>query len=206
MKKSFETKKGPKQLCRNKLCDSVKSPSTIITLPSKEMLCVKTFKKRFPKATIIGIESDKAIFNTIIEKGQQCYHTDIRGYLEHQVKPTNHVDLFFFDYYSFLNDNVIKDLQLFIDNDNIFHENKTSILGVTLLKAIRSGEGEEILNRHKGIKKVTRSNDLTSVVRTIVLDLAIKLPRVSSIDSMYELEYKNPEGTTMYFFILKVVK
>jgi hypothetical protein len=160
MRKSFEIKKGPKQSCRELLCHHASNlpttPKRIFTLPGKEILCVKTFKKHFPKAQITGIERDPAIFEIICDKGVSCLNANIRQYVYSNNIPTNHFDVVFLDYYSYLNEDVIQDIKAFLANRNIIHKGKPFVLGITLLKAIR-GQVEEanqfmrnnIYNGHK---------------------------------------------------------
>lgn len=140
-RKSYEIRKGPKQLCRDLICKHAKdksiTPKKIITLPGENLLCVKTFKKQFPKASILGIERDERAFKIICSKGVNCVNSDISTYVNSNTLPTAHADIVFLDYYSPLSQSVASDIKTLLNNDNLIHRGKDLILGVTLSKVPR---------------------------------------------------------------------
>lgn len=213
--RSFETKIGPKQLCRDMLVLQAKNHipqvNKILTLPGKEALCVKTFKKSFKKVNIVGIERDEEIFNYITDKhGINCLNCDVREYVESCSIKSQHHDIVFLDYYSYLNDNIIKDLKVFISNDNICHKDKPFILGITLMKAMRGNKNatlDFIKNNLYNIERKEIINSLENVKKSLISFISNTRPDLYSIEMLWELEYQANIGSTpMYFLLLKITK
>jgi len=210
MNKSFETQKGPKQHVRDLLVKHTQNPQTILTLPGRKMLCVDTFKKSWPKATVLGIERLKEDWEEISQK-MLCYNCDIRSYIELQKIKVNHLDLIFLDYFSFLNSSVEDDIKALLRNENLLHPNKSSILGITLMKSMR-GESEETLNKMKTTifdgKHKNRENSLEEVGQYLthfMIDSTIDFP--ISFELLENIEYKaDKNSSSMYFFCFKITK
>lgn len=212
MIKSFETQIGPKQLVRNLLVKHTESPFTILTLPGRKMLCHKTFKKAWPKSTVIGIERLRSDWEEI-SKQMLCYHCDVRSYIEMQKFQCSHLDLVFLDYFSFLNSSVEDDIRSLLRNENILHTGKSTVLGITLMKAIR-GDSMETLGKMKSTifdgKFIKRENNVEEVSRYLahfMIDVTIDFP--ISFELLEKFEYRADEeggSTPMYFFLFKIQK
>lgn len=209
MNKSFEIQKGPKQQIRDLLVKHTNNPQTILTLPGRKMLCVKTFKKAWPKTTIMGIERSTEDWKEI-SKQMFCYNCDIRSYIELQKIKVSHLDLVFLDYFSFLNSSVEDDIKALLRNEYILHPGKQTILGITLMKSMR-GESNQTLNKMKSIfdgENRDRSNCLLDVGRYLshfMIDNTIDYP--VSFELLENIEYKaDKNSSNMYFFCFKIVK
>lgn len=210
MNKSFETNQGDKQLVRELLIKHAEDPKTILTLPGRKMLCAKAFKKEWPKANAIAVERNPEDWESI-SQSLLCYNCDLKTYLRSQTIKVSHLDLAFLDYFSFLNASVEEDIQLLLKNENLLHPNKSTILGITLMKAMR-GEAEDTLEKMKktifdGNYK-DRQNSLEEVgtyLTHFMIDTTIDIS--ISFRLLESLEYKADSGSaSMYFFCFKVTK
>lgn len=208
--KSFAKASGPKQKCREILCKEAKKqlgeePKAILTLPYKEILCVNTFRKHFPNVNIIGIEREKDIYHEINDKGVYCYNCDVREFAYKSTLLAPHFDIMFLDYYSYLNENVLKDLVSILKNRNIIHKNKSVILGLTLSKGMRDGgEAKEILRDFvwEGHKKGV-ANNLDEIGSAVLTYLEHFVPDLVGSQVLQDLEYKadpKRQSATMYFY------
>jgi len=212
MTKAFETNQGPKQECRDLIVKHSKqlNPKTIFTLPAKQGLCVKTFKKHLKPSTIIGVERDEKDFKIIQDTlNMQCYKSDIRQYVYSQTLKTNHHDVVFLDYFSFLNMNVIGDINAFINNDNILHPKKQFILAITLAKSMR-GQTEDMLNyMSKVIVDGNQRNADNSLedVEEALLSVLIDSHSNLGIECLVKKEYKaQQQSMPMYFLMFLLTK
>ena len=211
MKKAYETDKGPKQECRDLIVQHAKSlePKTIFTLPAKQGLCVKTFRKHF-KSTIIGVERDEKDFKIIQDTlNIQCYHSDVRQYVHAQTLKTNHHDVVFLDYFSFLNMNVIGDIKAFINNDNILHPDKPFIFAITLAKSMR-GQTEDMLSFMSRVvvdgNQRGADNTLEEVNEALV-SVLLESNENLGLECLVKKEYKAQKNSVpMYFLVFKLVK
>lgn len=207
MSKSFELSKV-KQLCRDKLLElthkHIPEAKTIVTLPSRLGLCIKTFKSVYKKANYIAIERDPEIFQDICSQGVYCVNSDIREYIHSQTLPASHVDMFFMDYYSFLNEGVVGDIQAFIKNNNILHAGKTTIIGLTLSKGMRVDKERSIdfINDYLP-DDVEGANQLDLIGKALVAMIACHEREVSMCELLYQKEYRT--GQQMYFLVFKII-
>jgi hypothetical protein len=213
--KPFETTQGPKQEVRNLICNHAElhlgtnNIKKIFTLPSKEALCYYNFKERFPKASIKCIEYKEEIVKILHNKDIECQHINIKDYAKNIINLERHHDIIFLDYYSFLSKNILDEISAFITNDNIIHPNKTSIIGITLMKAMRQDKNEtlELLSdyRYKGDRKGTK-NEVAQIAEGLENFLDVNF-NLSNIEELEAIEYKaDKKSTSMYFILLKVTK
>jgi hypothetical protein len=209
--KSFEINEGPKQNIRNLLVkNSPITPNAILTLPGRKMLCVETFKKAWPNVTVIGIERSREDWETISQK-MLCYNCDVKTYIDRQQNGMSHLDLVFLDYFTYLNTSVEEDIASLLLSDNLLHKGKTTILGITLSKGIRSEADEMLLRMKKSAFNYDRrkiTNNLTDVgdyLTNKMIDVTIQ--REMGIELTDSIEYKAGEGSsTMYFYCFKITK
>lgn len=210
--KAFETTIGPKQQVRNLLCShAAKLPTVrkIFTLPSREALCYYTFKQKFPTAAITCIENQKDIVKILHEKDIECQHTDIKTYANNVVNLERHHDVVFLDYYSFLSAGILEEIKAFIGNDNIIHQGKPTILGITLMKGMRQNKQDtlDLLSKYrwKGYRTGTE-NTLKAVSEGVCgfLDIEFEFTDIKLLESV---EYSASKGSTpMYFLLFKLLK
>lgn len=211
-KKAFETENGNKQRCRDLLCLHAKTlPSVkkIITLPSRECLCIKTFKKSFPKANVIAIERDPEIFQEISDKGFNCVNSSVREYIHHQTLMTSHADIVFLDYYSYLHEDIMQDIRALLTNNNLVHKGKPSIIGLTLMKSMRGKhvQGLDFMrdNIYDGHRKEIENN-IKNVQDAITNFITCEILDLEEFKFLEAFEYKaDNNSTVMYFFIMKVI-
>ena len=212
--KSFETDQGSKQKVRDSLVAQAKEHlphvHKILTLPGREALCVKTFRKHFPAATLRGVERNKEDWKKITSQGIDCIHGTVQDYSSQVTTPTLHHDVVFLDYFSFLNEDVLSGIESIVWNPYILHKNKQCILGITLMKAIRQ-EKDEMLelirnNIHLEVKEEP-VNNLDMVGRALLSKIMTKNRKtLTSVELLDSLEYSAGEGSsTMYFFCFKVL-
>lgn len=204
--KSYEASES-KQQCRDKLVEYTGQARKVVTLPSRTALCIKTFKKAWPKANYIGIERDKDSWQEIIDQGIDCYNTDVRQYFHSQTLPSQHTDLIFLDYYSYLNSNILGDLKAVVENNNLTHPGKSFVVGLTLMKAMRGDKvntidfmREYIYNGHRQ----DIDNTLDNVESALSTFLGSEFPNAKSIQCLDAIEYMT--GTPMYFLVFKIRK
>lgn len=215
MKRSFEIEYGDKQRCRDELINQSKKHNInvkkILTLPGEQALCVKTFKKSYPKANIIGIERDEQIHRVITEeKGIDCLNCDIREYIHSQTIKSQHHDIVFLDYYSYLNLSVVRDLQAFIKNDNICHKGKEFILGITLSRNMRVKKDDSIdfmrENLYNGRRRLI-DNNLDDVCNSVWSFLSSQRNNLEHLSLEYKHKYSAQKGSCeMYFMIFRIIK
>jgi hypothetical protein len=212
MKKAFETRQGPKEWCRNRICTLAKEHlpkvSKIFTLPSKEALCYTTFKKSFPKASVVCIERDRDICKQLWLKDIDATHTTISEYAEERKRSEKHHDVCFLDYYSFLSEKVIKEIDVFTSNDNILHPEEESIIAITLMKGMRVGKTKtmKFVADHTYKSNIYEvDNNLETTGNALHVFLATKF---NNVDLLEKLEYSAEEGksTKMYFYVFKIRK
>ena len=206
--KSYEIS-NDKQACRDllvTLTNEHTSPNKIITLPSKTALCVKTFKQAWPTANYIGIERDKDAFQEICKQGINCYLSDIREYIHSQTLKTQHVDMFFMDYYSYLNSNVIGDIKALLSNQNLVHKGKPLIIGLTLMKAMRGDKENTIDFMREYIdngRRINIENNLSNIELALSTFLSNEFPSATETTMLESIEYKT--GVNMYFLVFKII-
>lgn len=214
MKKAFETSQGEKQNCRDLLClrsdeyigyENVKK---IFTLPSREALCYKTFKSHYKRPKIVCVERDEEICSYLWdEKNIDCINSSIQEYANEKVSPEQHHDVVFLDYYSFLSENIKRDIRAFIANRNILHKEKKMILGLTLQKGMRKGKEATLESMrdylYKGHRReMLNTLELTEEFLHNYLACDFDLEEVATLESR---EYQAAEGSTpMYFFVFGI--
>ena len=205
---SFNTTTGPKQAIRNMICQAAKkeniNPKRIFTLPAKDMLCVKTFQKNFPKANITGVEYDKQVFDIIANKaplGLTIENMSI-GQFAKKENPGQHFDIAFLDYFSWLNRTTKQEVLDFVSNQNIVHPGKTTLLALTFQKANRQGteHTQELIKEVKARYSRDWENNKDNICLVIQDALRNYQPKVIA-----KQEYTNEGGVPMYFFLLKIV-
>ena len=209
MARSFEVETGPKQECREILCELTKNyigtPKKIFTLPGREILCVKTFRRDFPNANIVAVERIAEDFEAICEKGVNCVLGDVRSFVESQTLLTQHIDIAFLDYFSYLNKEIIADLATFLKNRNIVHRGKPLVFGLTLMKAMR-GSKEETLEFMKDYidhgHRAAVTNTLESVESSLMAFLSDTFPSAAEIVAEHSKEYVTE--CSMYFFCFRI--
>lgn len=214
MKKSFETSKGPKQAIRDRLCDItqcvVGTPKSIFTLPGREGLCVKTFRKRFgQRVSISGVEREPSDWDLIYNKGINVELSDISNYAKTRVNKCPHFDLVFLDYFGALDQSKLNDIKTFLNNPNIIHKGKSTILGITLSKHVSHGRKDRSEARSNLIKSHTyygeTANTLDSVGQVLSNFIACELPNMETVRMLEAIEYRAEEGSsTMYFYCLEL--
>lgn len=208
MSKSFE-QNIDKQKCRDLLClaakKSIGEVSTIVTLPSDKALCVKTFKKHFKNASIIGIERESEIAEVIRKKGITCYTGTVGDYIRKSRCDFGHTDIFFMDYYSHMSQSIMDEVLDLIGNDLIIHPSKPSIIGITLSKAIRHDKGETLAFIKRSLFEDEEvENTVEWVTQGIYNSVMEKYPFLSQFSIEESVEYRT--GINMYFILLKIVK
>lgn len=210
--KSFERIKGPKQQIRELLCRYSPLAKTILTLPSRKGLCVKTFRRLLNKPVIIGVERDKEIVNEIRENlNITCYHSDLTDYINTQIISTNHFDICFLDYYSNLTNNVMDNIKALIKNDNVIHLGKQCILGITVSKGLRQ-DGKDILNQMDETIFRFNNDPITNTLENTSSLIAHSLIEEMfnykfNIEILESMEYNAKNGSsTMYFMCFKITK
>jgi hypothetical protein len=207
--RSFETDAGPKQDCRDDLCAATEAylgtPKKIFTLPGRKALCVKTFKRHFPEANIVGVERIRDDFESICDLGINCTLSSVREYVKHQELPTQHFDVAFLDYFSYLSTEIIEDLDMFLKNRNILHKGKPFVLGLTLMKAMR-GSKEDTLDFMKDYiyngNRIEVANTLASVEMALTAYLSCSFPSAKEIILERSREYTTE--CSMYFFCFQI--
>jgi len=208
MNKSFEIKTGEKQKCRDLICEHAKlknlNVKTILTLPGRKALCVETFRKQFKKPTIIGLERDSKDFAIIQETQQfQCFNADIRQWSHAQTLKTNHLDIVFLDYFSFLSTSVLGDITDLLTNDNILHPNKPTLLAITLAKSMR-GYTDDMLKFMSSIlvdgNRRSAENTLEDVATAVASHILDSIPTIG-IETLVEKEYKAADKSASMYFL-----
>jgi hypothetical protein len=207
--RSFETEIGKKQACRDALCLIARSylgdPKKILTLPGRELLCVKTFKKHFPSSNILGIERNTDDFEIICSKGVNCTNATVREYVSNQTLPTQHLDLVFLDYFSYLSPEIITDITSLLKNRNLLHKGKPFVLGLTLMKAMRGSKDETLDFMRDYIDNGSRieiTNTLSFVESALTAFLSCEFPSAKEITLEHSSEYMTE--CSMYFLCFKV--
>lgn len=207
--KSYE-KSDKKQLCRDMLVKLTEQhigvPKKVITLPSETAMCVKTFKKHWPEANYIGIERDRDSWVKICKQGINCYNSDIRQFVHSQIIPGQHCDMFFMDYYSYLNANILGDIKGLLSNRNIIHKGKPMLLGLTLMKAMRGDKENTIDFMREYIdngRRIEMENNLHNVESALATFLSNEFPSAEDTGLEYSLEYET--GVPMYFLVFKII-
>lgn len=217
MNKSYETTKGAKQECRDVLCEIAKvnietKYPTIFTLPGEKAYCIRTFKKHFKRPNIVAIERERAICQKIQQKGIFCQNLSIIEYAKTTNTLSNHFDIAFFDYYSHLSEEVLRDIKAFLKNKNIVHKNKPIILGLTLSKSVRKGipyfEKMTRSRIFKGRLKSAIPRNLKMTCKNVKIDISYYAKEVSVLH-YYEYKAKEKEdekgSAPMYFAVLRIV-
>lgn len=216
-KKAFETIYGDKQRCRELICEladqeiGYSQVKKIFTLPSKEALCYEVFKRHYKRPRIVCIERDPEICEYLWdEKNIDCTNTTVRDYSQEKVSPEQHHDIIFLDYYSFLSKDILEDIKCFLENDNILHKNKKSIIAITLMKGMRVNKNNTISVMREFIyqgerKEITNNvENVTNAIKNYISCLSIDCKEVKLLES---LEYKAGENSSpMYFLVFSVEK
>lgn len=207
--RSFNNVDGIKEEIRELICtsaiDNKISVKRICTLPAKEMLCVKTFKKHFPTASITGLEREKKDFKNICENavpGLVMENMTI-GQFADKSQLTTHYDIVFLDYFGPLNNARLSEVTKFINNKNILHYKKDSIIALTFMKHSRQGRGEvfDLIEESFGLfSGLENSNTVENITGVVMSRL-----QSSSITYINSFEYTNNGGVPMYFILLKLV-
>jgi hypothetical protein len=214
--KAYETETGEKQKTRELICQYAMSELNKVghafTLPSRQALCIKTFKRYFPKIQVTGVELDKAICKVVQDKGYICENSTVRQFAQEKLRPTKHFDIVFLDYFSYLSSNIFKDIDEFINNDNIMHKGKSTIFAITLSENQRCNENKRnetlalLANYKWESNRYGVSADLKDVTNGIVGFISDN-SKVKECIELHCNDYKaTDKSKMMYFILLKIVK
>jgi hypothetical protein len=211
--KSFEIDKGPKQQVRNLICshaeNEIGNVKRIFTLPSKEALCYHTFKLKFPQSAVSCIEREASIVRILHDKDIDCEQTTILDFAVSKTRLERHFDVVFLDYYSYLTGDILNEIRAFINNDNIIHPTKPTILAITLMKAMRSDKSEtlDLLSKYRwqGYRSGT-NNDVNQVAEGLLgfIEVEFDFTNVKLLESFQYQATGN--SAPMYFILLKITK
>jgi hypothetical protein len=142
---------GPKQECRDAIVSAAQrclstTPKTFLTLPSEQPWCVRTFKKTFPGARYIGVESDPKVFDRIDTDLEDIdlYGTTLVEYSRSIKFRHRHVDVAFFDYCGPWSEDRLNETAEVLANPYLFEPTKRSILAFTFQRNIRVKHKESL--------------------------------------------------------------
>jgi len=210
--KPFETTEGPKQSCRDLICDVAGSEldqiKKVFTLPSREALCYHTFTKRYPKAKIACVEREQKICETLWDQGIDCTKTTVREYCNERKRPEQHHDIVFLDYYSFLSEDILNDVRAFLANDNILHPGKPFVLALTLAKGMRVHKDATLSALQTYVYDGERTgvqNDLDAVASALTGMIACDFLDFRDVRLAEAVEYRASSNSAQMYFVVFVI-
>ena len=214
MKKSYEIATGPKQKCRDILCDRAEEflstpPKRIFTLPGVEALCIKTFRARFPHLqNIVGIEDKPKECAKINAMGIDCDNQNVKDYVASKTAKGLPFDIVFLDFYRHMSAKMVEDIEAFISNKNIIEPGRPLVLGLTLSKPIRHDSEEANLlmrdNLYRGHRRDVQNtlDDVGASISNMIACMPVEPAEVRLMDAV---EYQAQEGSGMMYFFCFVI-
>jgi len=184
----------------------------IFTLPWKEVQCGKTFRKAWPNAAIVGVERELPIWRDIdYSCGIDVWQCSLGEYVRFPHPLQTHYDICNFDFVGPASRQNTDDVVRFLQNDNLVHPGKRSLLAFTFSSKNRIDTAEEYMQDIREHVMFDRNEipriDVNTVSCMVLNKIVQKIePKHASIVARAYKADEDAYRQQMYFILMQFEK